>query len=144
MLLYGPLVDQYDFKHSGKDDIGLGIWVVMVFQGSEGIKTRIVCGYNSCYNKKMYSRTSYQEQHRYLVLKYKDRTFPRKRLHDDLIRQLQDWREEGYRIIICMDANEDIYKKSLGKYITVRDGLNMNKLVGTFTGKKIGATLFRG
>ena len=43
-----------------------------------------------------------------------------------------------------MDANEDIYKKSLGKYITVRDGLNMNKLVGIFTGKKIGATLFRG
>ena len=43
MLLYGPLVYQYDFKHSDKDDTGLGRWVVMVFQGSEGIKTRIVC-----------------------------------------------------------------------------------------------------
>ena len=43
-----------------------------------------------------------------------------------------------------MDANEDIYKKSLGKSITAIDGLNMNEVVGNFTGKKIGATLFKG
>ena len=47
MLLYVPLGDQYYFEHSDKDDTGLGRWVVMVFQGSEGIKTRIVCGYSS-------------------------------------------------------------------------------------------------
>ena len=47
MLLYGPSLYQYDFEHSGKDKTGLGRWVVMVLQGSEGIKTRIVCGYNS-------------------------------------------------------------------------------------------------
>ena len=43
-----------------------------------------------------------------------------------------------------MDANKDIYKKSLGKSITARDGLNMNEVVVTFTGKKIEATFFRG
>ena len=43
-----------------------------------------------------------------------------------------------------MNANEDNYKKRLGKSITARDGLNMNELVGKFTKKKIGATLFRG
>ena len=43
-----------------------------------------------------------------------------------------------------MYANEEIYNKSLGKSITARDGLNMNKVVGTFTGKKIRATFFRG
>ena len=42
-----------------------------------------------------------------------------------------------------MDANEYIYKRSLDKSITARDGLNMNEFVGTFTGKKIGATFFR-
>ena len=92
----------------------------------------------------MKSRTSYQQQRRYLVLKYKDRTCPRKYLHNDLIKKLQDWREEGDWIILCMDANEDIYKKSLGKSITERDVPNMHEVVGTFTGKKIGATLFRG
>ena len=95
MLFYGPLVYQYGFKHSGKDGTGLGRWVVMVFQGSEGIKTKIVCDYNLCYNKKMDSITSYQQQYRYLVLKEKDWTCPSKRLHNGLIRQLQDWREEG-------------------------------------------------
>ena len=43
-----------------------------------------------------------------------------------------------------MDENEDIYKKSLGKSITTIYGLNINEVVGTFTGKKIGATFFRG
>ena len=106
MLLYGPLVYQYDFEHSGKDDTGLGRLVVMVFQGSEGIKTRILCAYNLCYNKKMESRTSYQQQLRYLVLKDKYRTCPSNCLHDELIRKLQDWREEGYRIILCMNSND--------------------------------------
>ena len=43
-----------------------------------------------------------------------------------------------------MDANEDIYKKSLGRSITARDGLNMNEVVGVFIRKKIGANFFRG
>ena len=36
-----------------------------------------------------------------------------------------------------------IYKKSFGKSITAKYGLNMNEVVGTFTGKKIGSTFFR-
>ena len=114
------------------------------FQGSEGMKTRIFYSCNLCYNKNMDSRTSYQQQRRYLVLKYNYQNCPRKRLSGDLIRKLQYWREEGYRIILCMDANEDIYKKSLGKSITARDELNMNEVVGTFNVKKIVENLFRG
>ena len=113
MLLYGSLLDRYNFEHSGKDNTGIGRWVVMVFQGYKGIKTRIVCGDKSCHNKKMESRTSYHKKHRYLVLKEKDLTFPMKRLHGDLIRQLKDWREEGDRIILCMDAKEVIRKRAL-------------------------------
>ena len=89
MLIYVPLVDKYDVKHSGKDDTGIGIWAIMVFKGPEGIKNRINCGYNFCYNKKMDSRSIYRKQHRYLVLKEKDQTCPRKRLYDDLIRQFE-------------------------------------------------------
>ena len=92
----------------------------------------------------MDSRTSYQQQHRYLVLKEKYQTCPRKRLQNYLIKQLQDLIEEGYLTILCMDANKDIYKNNLGKSITARDSLNMNEVVGKFTVKKIGATFFRG
>jgi hypothetical protein len=43
-----------------------------------------------------------------------------------------------------MDANEDFYRKSIGKSLTKKDGLNMSKVVGNFTGKKISPTFFRG
>ena len=36
-----------------------------------------------------------------------------------------------------------MYKKILGKPVTTRNGLNMSEVVGTFTGKKIGANFFR-
>ena len=52
MLLFGPLIQQLDFEHSGKDDTGSGRWYYMKFCGSEGTKTQILCGYNPCYNKK--------------------------------------------------------------------------------------------
>ena len=63
MLLFGSLIQQFDVDHSGKDDTGLGRWCYMTFCGSEVINTRVVCGYNPCYNKKKESNTSYQ-QHR--------------------------------------------------------------------------------
>jgi hypothetical protein len=47
-------------------------------------------------------------------------------------------------LIVCLDANEDIYKKSLGKSLTNIDGLAMKEVVGEFTGTPVGATFFRG
>jgi hypothetical protein len=35
-----------------------------------------------------------------------------------------------------MDANEDIYKKSIRKALTNKEGLNMVEVVGEFTRKK--------
>ena len=54
------------------------------------------------------------------------------------------WREEGDRLIVCMSANENIYKKSIGKMLTDPEGLAMREVVGDFTGKKLGATFFQG
>ncbi len=50
--------------------------------------------------------------------------------------QLTQWREEGNKLV-CLDANKNIYHKSLGKALTNVDGLNMREVVGTFMGKKI-------
>ncbi len=47
-------------------------------------------------------------------------------------------------MIVCPDANEDIYKKSLGKSLTDIDGLAMKGVVGDFTGTPVGVTFFRG
>ena len=144
LLLFGSLIDQYDFEESGKDDTGLGRWVVMVFRGSDNITTRVVCGYDPCVTPKKARRSTYQQHRRYLVEKEKDLTCPRRRFHNDLTTQLQSWRDEGDRLIVCMDANEDIYKKSMGKTLTDPTGLAMSEVVGDFTGEKLGATFFRG
>ncbi len=63
---------------------------------------------------------------------------------EDLVHQLQKWRADGDRLIVCLDANEDIYRKSIGKTLTLVDGLAMREVVGEFTGKRIGPTHFHG
>jgi len=144
LLLYGPLIQQLQFDQSGAEDSGMGRWVVMTLQGEDGFRTRVVSAYNPCYNNKKDSGTSYQQQRRALITKFKDNTCPRKRFREDLVDQLTRWREQGDRLIVCMDANEDIYKKSIGKSLTDSEGLGMKEVVGDFTGKRLGATFFRG
>jgi hypothetical protein len=104
----------------------------------------VVCGYNPCGSSKLNSGTTYQQQRRYLITKEKDLTCPQKRFHNNLKHQLEKWQQEGDRLIVCMDANKDIYRKSIGKSLTERDGLNMVEVVGEFTGKQLGPTFFRG
>ena len=79
ILLYGSLIDQYDFKASGKDNTGLGRLVSIVLRGADGIKTRMMCGYNPCYSMKKATQSSYQQQRRYFITTEKDRTCPRTR-----------------------------------------------------------------
>ena len=121
MLLYGSLIQQYDFEHSGKDDTGLGRWVSMRLVGEGDIVTRMVVCYNPCYNKTG-SKSTYQQHRRYFAQKEKDTTCPRKRFRQDLKKQLNTWREQGERLIVCMDANENIYKKALAKCLRTETG----------------------
>ncbi len=62
LLLFGALTEQLDHDQTGKDETGLGRWSVMTLRG-DGVRTRVVCGYNPCYNKNPNSSTTYQ-QHR--------------------------------------------------------------------------------
>jgi hypothetical protein len=142
LLLFGPLTKQLDHNESGKDDTGLGCWSVMTLQ-RDGVCTRVVCGYNPCGNGKLNSSVTYQQHRQYWVMQKKDLTCPRKKFHDDLVLQLEKWRKNWDRLVVCLDANEDIYKKSLGKSFTKSASLNMSEVVGDFTGKKIGPTFFR-
>ena len=146
LLLYGPLIEQYDFEASGnsKDATGLGRWAVMVFRGTNGLTTRVVCGYNPCYSGKKGLRTTYQQHRRYFLRRHKDKTCPRRKFREDLVKQLQTWREQGDRLIVCLDANENIYKKAIGKALTDADGLSLVEVVGSFTDKRVGPTFFRG
>jgi hypothetical protein len=115
----------------------------MTLQG-DGLRTCIVCGYNRCGNNKLNSGTSYQQQKRFFVTIQKDLTCLRKKFHDNLIAQLKRWKDNGNCLVVCLDANENIYRKSIGRLLTDLDGLNMSEVVGDFMGRKLGPAFFRG
>ncbi len=143
LMAIGTLTEYIEHDQPGKDKTGLGRWAVMTFKGDSG-RTRVICGYNPCYNKSPESSTTYQQHRRFLITQKKDLMCPWTKFKADLVSQLQQWREEGGRLIVCLDANKDIYKKSLGKSLTNIDGLAMKEVVGEFTGTPVGATFFRG
>ncbi len=67
LMAIGPLMEYIkNGDQPGKDETGLGRWSVMTFKGDID-RTRVVCGYNPCYNKNPESSTSYQ-QHRKLFI----------------------------------------------------------------------------
>ena len=70
-------------------------------------------------------------------MKEKDRTCPRTRFKNDLLAQLRKWREQGDRLMVCMDVNEDVYRNSIGKALTMSEDLQMIEAVGNYTGKKL-------
>ena len=69
----------------------MGRWVHMVIRGDDGINMKVVCRYNPCSSPKKASRSSYQQQRRYFITKEKDRTCPRKRFREDLVKQPKTW-----------------------------------------------------
>jgi hypothetical protein len=144
MMSYGNLLQQFDPEGSGGDDLGLGCWTYMRFVGDDRIVTRIICCYSPCANKKKDSGTVYQQHCRDLINKLKDDSCPRAHFWDDLLRQIKKWRMDGERLIICLDANENIYRGELGRRLTELDGLGMKEVVGDFTARQLGATYFRG
>ncbi len=143
LLMFGTLTEQQDHNKSGMHDSGLGRRAVMTLQG-DGFRTRIVCAYNPCGNARLNSGTTYQQHKRYLVNIKNDLTCSRQRFHEDLIKLLTKWRNKGDRLIVCMDVNENIYKKSIGRALTDKEGLCMVEVVSEFIGQKIGPTFFRG
>ena len=142
MLMFGKLIDYFDSSQSGREESGLGRWVVMTLKGET--TTRVICGYNPCGNKRPNSGMVYHQQRQYSILKPGYLTCPRVKFREDLVEQLQRWRAQGDKLIVCLDANEDVYKKSIGKELTSADGLAMKEVVGTFTGKRIGPMYFQG
>ncbi len=131
VLSYGNLLQQFDLEGSGCDDLGLGRWTYMRFDGDDRIVTRVICGYSPCANKKKDSGTVYQHQQhrRHLINKVKDDTCPCARFQEDLLCQMKQWRKDGERLILCLDPNENIYRGELGRRLTKLNGLGMKEVV---------------
>ncbi len=69
---------------------------------------------------------------------------PRGKFREDLIQLLMMWWAAGDRNIVCLDANEDIYKNAIGKAHTEEGALAMKEMMGSYIGKRIGPSHFQG
>jgi hypothetical protein len=115
MIVHRDLIQQFDPEESGRDDLGLGMH--MKFKGDDNVSTRVICGYSLCTNKKKDLGMVYQQHRWHLINKLKDDTCPRARFSDDLLHQLKRWRKDGERLILCMDANKNIYQGKSGQQL---------------------------
>jgi hypothetical protein len=129
---------------TGKDPHGLGRRCWTLYGGSNGHNTRVVVAYNACRNKKKNLRTTYQQQWQYFISKKDDLTCPSKLFQQHLVKQIKQWHSEGDRIILFMDHNEQTYNGPLGRVLTDMEGLGLQEAVLRHTGKRTGATFFRG
>jgi hypothetical protein len=57
---------------------------------------------------------------------------------------MRQLRWAGERLILCLDANKNIYLGKLGWELTDLHGLGMKEVLGEFTTWRLGATYFRG
>ena len=91
----------------------------MLLKGGTGVQTRFICGYNLCRSNRQDNSTSYSQQQRYQIWQQQDyTTCPRVKFREDLGKLLKEWRAAGDRLIVCLDANQNIYAQALGKLLT--------------------------
>jgi hypothetical protein len=84
----------------------------------------------------------YQQHRQHLINKLNDDTCPRLRFREDPLRKMKQWCRKGERLILCLDANKNIYMGELGRQLMDLHGLGMKEVVGEFTARKLRATYF--
>jgi hypothetical protein len=144
IVAYGELASLLRSDLSGMDSTGLARWSYMTFSGKEGHMTTIVVGYNPCKNPPLHIHSSYQLHRAYLTIAKKDNTCPRKQFEQDLIHLLTTWRQEGRRLVVCLDANDHVYCSRLGRALVSTPELDLRESMLSHTGNELTATYFRG
>ncbi len=71
-------------------------------------------------------------------------TCPNKLFQVTLLHQLAKWQTAGDRIILFMDHNKHTYDSPLGWALANTSSLALKEAVLQHTGKRMGATIFRG
>ena len=125
MLAFGAIASR--MMEKGTDETGLGRWTWMRFTGREGHSTRIVAAYQPCRTSRHRLGTVYSQHLRYFESRG-DFTCPREAFVRDLEKELCRWRQQGDRIVLMMDGNEDSTQGPLSRMLT-KDRLQMREMI---------------
>ena len=126
----------------GTDTSGLGRWS-WIRVGTNGVTTRIVTAYMPCKPRNNSAGKTVWDQHRRFFHSKGDFRRPSDICLHDLLSFLRDCRSLGDEIVLCIDANENIYTGRLATELQ-RAPLNMCCLVKSATGSAIPPTHQRG
>jgi hypothetical protein len=144
IVAYGELASLLRTDLSGMDSTGLARWSYMTFSGREGHMTSVIVGYNPCKTGTTCTHSTYQLHRAYLTIAKKDQTCPRRRFEQDLLQLLTKWRQEGRRLVVCLDANDHVYRSRLGRALISTPDLDLSETMLSHTGNELSATYFRG
>ncbi len=131
-------------KKVGKYEEELIHWCWILLGGSDGHNTCLITAYNPCKNKNVNSGTSYQQQHRYFIMKKNHLTCPLTLFRQHLTTAIWKWKATGERIVLFMDHNKHVYNGTLGKTLSDREGLNLSKVILKHIGLQTGTAFFQG
>ena len=118
----------YRATSSGTDTTGLGRWSWIQFSGRGGLQTRIVTGYRPCKPSSSSKLTTVYDQHMRYVQDRGINLNPRELFDRDLSNELENWIERQIRIVLCLDANEDVNQGPFHDLMTRLGLLNAHTL----------------
>ncbi|KAL3788945.1 hypothetical protein HJC23_000229 [Cyclotella cryptica] len=126
----------------GSDNTGLARWS-WIRIGATTRSTRVVCGYLPCKPGKAARGHTVWEQHCRYFQARGDFRCPSAIFVDDLAMQLATWRSNGEEIILCIDANQDVYRGSLATRLSQPD-VQLHCLMESAMGEPVPNSHFRG
>ena len=92
---------------TGIDRTGLGRWCWMLVKGKHNHSTRIITAYQPCRSSHTRLHTVYNQHRRYYRSRG-DHRCPRQIFRESLIKQITYWLSRGERILLFIDANENL------------------------------------
>jgi len=97
------LITTYDDPH------GMGRWSTIALRGKLNKTLVFISAYRVCNQAVMLgSQKAYTQQHTQLIQASHENPDPHKWFIMDLIKQIQQWQQQHYKILLCMDANENM------------------------------------
>ena len=115
-------------KGSGSDHTQLGRWSYYLLEGAPGHKTRVITAYAPCGSSSSGLSTNWKAQQRYIQQHGIRTRDPKQMFEDDLCAALRQWREQGDRLILMMDANENVYSGKFGQRLS-EEGIDLKEAV---------------
>ena len=105
---------------SGADELGLGRWTWLLFEGHNGYRTRVISAYIPCKQHLNKDVTVYSQQARYFESQGQQGC-PRRKIIVELTDLIRSWSRKGENVVLFFDCNENFNKNGELQRLLVGD-----------------------